>query len=148
MVYVYFDMDGVCVQYNYCKEKVKSYFKGYYLNGRPLFSIIKVMESLIDLPNTKIKILSMVNFAEQRTEKLKWVKTHLPFIENKNIIVIDRSKIVFLPEEKSLIKAKYIKEECEDKITSVLVEDDHRNLKAAKSLLKNFHPYHVSALID
>ena len=57
-VYLYFDMDGTCVEYKSGEiDLIKGNAKDFFLTKRPLFSILKIMEDLANTENVIVGIL-------------------------------------------------------------------------------------------
>lgn len=146
-VSVYFDMDGCCAEYSIAKEAIKSNQKDYYLNARPINSVIKVMKHLHH-NGVEVKILSNCHYNEQKLDKIKWLSIHAPFIKKENINIIVYANEKFLREEKSNLKPNKLKTLVDKDEIVYFIEDDHNNIFATTKIFPEIRVFHVSCLID
>ncbi len=81
-------------------------------------------------------------------EKKEWLKKYVPFIEEKNWIIITRELNEYSSENRDIIKAQKIKELKEQYDYSILLDDDHKILKEAQKMLDTkFSPFHISSTL-
>lgn len=148
-VVCFFDMDGTCVEYG-ANEKplLLANEPNFFLNKRPLRSIIKKMKRLSKMNNVTVKILSNCYFEEQKEDKISWLKKYAGFIkpEDINIIVLNNEK--YTPETKDNLKANRIKSIVGNDSEIYLFEDDQRIMYVTMKIMPEVHVCHVSTLID
>ena len=81
-------------------------------------------------------------------EKKEWLKKYVPFIEEKNWIIITRELNEYSSENRDIIKAQKIKELKEQYDYSILLDDDHKILKEAQKMLDTkSSPFHISSTL-
>ena len=87
-------------------------------------------------------------FLKITEEKKEWLKKYVPFIEEKNWIIITRELNEYSSENRDIIKAQKIKELKEQYDYSILLDDDHKILKEAQKMLDTkFSPFHISSTL-
>lgn len=146
-VYIYFDMDGTCVEYKSGEKKlIMSNKKDLFLNKRPLNTVLKIMERLSKMENVTVGILSNCYFEEQKKDKITWLKKNAPFIEMKNVNIIVLNNETYTTDTKDFLKANLLKRLHSDLSHVILVEDSHAILKATQK--SGIRGEHVSTLID
>ena len=84
---LFVDMDGVLAVFNYVNTKVM-YGKGYFLNLKPQKNIVKAINSLMDIENLDVFILSayLVNSLYALEEKKLWLDKYMLDLKKENII--------------------------------------------------------------
>lgn len=114
-VTIYFDMDNTLCLFSpfgdvetSCRQMFQ---KGFYRELPCFPETPSVLENLLNL-NFNIKILSScIDSPYCEKEKLEWVNYHLPFIENKNILLlptnIDKSTLIDSPYSSILVDDYY-----------------------------------------
>lgn len=143
------DMDGVVAEYGTNEKKsILSNHPGFYLNRRPIQSIIDIYKELSELENVTIGIVSNCFYEEQKQDKLKWLNKHMPFVNNDFVRIIKLSEEKYDKESKDSIKSKYIEKMIKNKELMVyFFEDDHGIIRATHNNLPSVYTGHVSMLI-
>lgn len=146
-VKVFFDMDGVLVEYRAIKEK--DFDKvGFYAGLRPIKTSIKFAKKLSNLKNVDVCILSNCRKVEHKKDKYKWLYEFMPFLKQENINIICYDEIPnFNKEDKKTIKSERIlkMQEREDFI-AYHIEDDTNIIKVEKEI-ESIRIIHISTLI-
>ena len=120
-LYIYYDMDNTLCRFseNKLQEKEalkKMYNEGYFRDLRPIDNCVETLDKLSRDENIELFILSTcIKSPYVKTEKTEWLKNHVPFIKNSNIIFC----------EEGTDKITYIKTPLE---YSILVDDFKNNL--------------------
>lgn len=104
------------------------------------------MERLSKIPNVEVCILSNCHYQEQKEEKIEWLRVYAPFIRPENIFIIVLSNENYTSDNKHFLKGNKIKKILSSDETAFLIEDDHRVIKATRSL--GIDAEHVSMLIE
>jgi len=143
---VLFDMNGTLAEYDINeKQDILDNKPNFYLEKRPMKSMIKVAKSLSKTKNVTVGILSNCYFSEQREDKIKWLKKFMPFINFDYAYFNVYNALKFEKEEKNYLKANIIKTiNGFDKI--LLIEDNHEIIKATNKVIPNT-AHHLSRLI-
>lgn len=148
-VICFFDMDGTCVEYGVNERpKLLANEPNFFINKRPLRSILKKMKKLSKTKNVTVKILSNCYFDEQRADKISWLKQHASFIKPEDINIIVLNNESYTPKTKDNLKPNRIKSIADSKSEIFMFEDDHGVMRATIKMLPNVHVCHVSCLID
>ena len=144
---VLFDMDGVLAEYVAGEEiNIKNEVPNTYLNKRPIKIVIEVAKKLHDMPNMSVGILSSCEYTSQVSEKKKWLKKHLPFVEDNKVFIIVWANESYSAETRCQAKLEQIKKlSGNDEI--FLIEDDHKNITATNQAIPNC-AHHLSELLD
>ena len=146
-VYIYFDMDGTCVEYKSGEiDLIKGNAKEFFLNKRPLFTILKIMEDLANTANVIVGILSNCYFDEQKQDKITWLKKYAPFIKSENINIIVLNNETYTADTKDYLKPNLLKKLHNDTTYVYLIEDNHQILKATKK--SGLNGEHISTLLN
>ena len=90
-VALFVDMDGTIAEYRiFPNNFITVETKGLFLESKPLFSVIEVLEKLSEIENLDIYILSLsrskIIFEEQKI----WLKKYVPLIKEENYIILCR----------------------------------------------------------
>ena len=144
--YVFFDMDGVLVDYQ-IDYKGERFIEGnkYYLSKAPLNSAIRFAEMLSKIDNVNVGILSNCIYDSQVQDKKIWLKQYLPFLNEENINIL--SYQTFKAEnsqDRQQLKTKYINNKYKNQdVNLYLVDDDHgifrSFIKDENNKVKVFH---------
>ena len=106
------------------------------------------LKDINEIPNIDLYILSLSKTLKITEEKKEWLKKYVPFIEEKNWIIITRELNEYSSENRDIIKAQKIKELKEQYDYSILLDDDHKILKEAQKMLDTkFSPFHISSTL-
>lgn len=139
---VIFDVDGVLNDFDY--ENHNKNFS--YLKKRPLTSIIKKLK-YVCRKNKNVFILSVSKDKELKIEKIEWLKKYVPFVSDKNILIIDKSKKESYPD--SALKLMTLQDLYLPGYEKIYVVDDtFEVLETMKLMLDNVEAFHISSLID
>lgn len=146
-VKVFFDMDGVLVEYRIIKEEEFDKV-GFYEGLRPLKTNLAFAKKLSKIKNVEVCILSNCRTKQHKTDKLKWLKSFAPFFKQENINIICYEEIGnFDKSKKSIVKSELILEQLKkEKFTAFHIEDDTNIIKIEKAM-PNINIIHVSSLI-
>lgn len=146
-VYVYFDMDGTCVEYKSGEiQLIKGNQPNFFLQKRPLFTVLSIMEKLSKVDNVVVGILSNCYFDEQKADKITWLGKYAPFIKAENINIIVLNNETYTPDTKDYLKANLLKKLHNDTQYVYLIEDNHQILKA--TIKSGLNGEHVSTLLS
>jgi hypothetical protein len=151
-VALFSDMDGVLARIEVdITEAIPRNEKDYFLNRKPLKTVIAKLEELSSFPNLDFYILSACSFEDQARDKSIWLKKNAPFFEPNNQLFVIKEIVQYTKENKTEIKTKVIDDVIEkqhyDKV--VYVEDEYLMLKKAqKKLQDKIICIHISSFID
>lgn len=141
------DMDGVIAEYKFGEgSNIQNNVVGVFENKRPINTIIRLLDNVSRINGVELFIASSYFFEEQREEKYRWIKKHLPFVKTSNLILVKRD-FVLDNERKKLnsINNEVIKN---SKIT-FLIDDTHSLLfKAIEQFGDKVKAFHISSLIE
>lgn len=144
---VFFDMDGVLTEFNpNDKASILNNEPDFYLNKRPILCILEKAKILYE-NNIKVSIMSMCHFEEQKRDKIKWLKKYAPFIKTQNIHIIVLNNEKYDKETKDYLKVTKIQEILKNNETYILIEDNHKIIKATNKVVRN-SAHHLSELLD
>lgn len=148
--YVFFDMDGVLVDYQ-IDYKGERFIEGnkYYLNKSPLNSAIKYAKMLSQIKNVNVGILSNCIYDSQISDKKEWLKKYLPFLKDENINILSYQTFnVETSQERQNLKTKYINNKYKDRdVNLYLIDDDHGILRSfIKDENNRVKVFHVSSI--
>lgn len=134
-VNLFVDMDGVIAEYDFGKPLD-------FVNKRPLFSNIKVLEEISRIPNLDMHILSICRKDSQVNDKNDWLDKYAPFFkkENRNII----SKETYSGKTSSTLKVDFLNNQTGFKI---LIDDDNEVLKEVHEKVEDIILYQDSSLV-
>lgn len=149
-VYVFFDMDGVLVEFDTREyEQVKNGEADVFLNKRPIISTKKFAKKLSKIKNVIVGIMSNCYAKVQREDKKVWLKKYMPFIKEENINIISYDEVKFKKEEKDLLKGNYLTNKYKNNTAKIFLIDDNINIiKATNKNFKNISCHHVSMIIN
>lgn len=144
----FIDMDGVVADYRFGEGKdIKDNVPGLYLNKRPIMTIIRNIQTIIENSDCEFYIISSCLFKEQAIEKIKWLDKYMPFIKEKNKIILISSDFESRKKLKINKLKYYIYNKKLEKI--VFIDDTHEILfLAIKELGDKVLPFHIITLID
>lgn len=148
-IYVSFDMDGVVAEYDVAKtDEHKQRVTNYYLNKRPINTVINFMKELNETENVTVGILSCCHFVEQKSDKISWLKKNVPFLRIENIHIICYENIDYDKENKYSLKTQYLENLFKNSQYIVYhIDDDVRVIGSMKkSNLINVK--HISSIIE
>ena len=133
---VYFDMDGVFVEYDIGNFD--------YSTIRPIDYVINIMKDLKER-GLNVKILSICKNNKIVDEKYLYIEKHLPFINREDIILL--SKEENNGYESNELKSNYLKENTiKDNIT-ILIDDDSTIIKKVVKENQDVKVFHISSII-
>lgn len=148
-VAMFVDMDGTIVEYVlYMDGKITTESKGLFVNNKPIKIVIDELKKINDIENIDLYILTMSRSYIIAEEKKEWLKKHVPFIDEKNWIIINREAGDYNDENRSRIKAEKIQEKLKEYEHAIFLDDDHKVLQGAMKILKDkCDVFHVSSAI-
>lgn len=148
-VAMFVDMDGTIVEYvMYPDKTITTKAKGMFVNNKPIKIIIDELREINEIQNLDLYILSMARSYIIVEEKKEWLKKYIPFIDEKNWIIINREAGDYNDENRSRIKAEKIQEKLKEYDHTIFLDDDHKVLQGAMNLLKDkCDIFHVSSAI-
>ena len=148
-VAMFIDMDGTITVYNiYPEEIVKQKMQEEYNKMEPAQYIIDILKEINKIPNIDLYILSLSKSIKITEEKEKWLSKYLPFINEKNWIIITKELNEYSSENRDIIKAQKMKELKGKYDYLILLDDDHKILKEAPKIVgSDFSPFHISSAL-
>ncbi len=145
LINIYFDMDGVIVDYDLINHSLTKNNKDTFLNKRPIYTTIEILTNLKNKENIKIHILSVTRYKNQIDGKIKWLEKYLPFINTNNIHIFSREEYNFVHPK--FIKSQYLNKRINNNEINIHIDDDHQVLKELINN-KNIIPLHISSILD
>lgn len=135
---IYCDMDGVIAAFDFGKPLE-------FDKKRPLFTNIKTLEKVSELPNVELRILSACRKDTQINEKHEWLDKYAPFFlrENRNILSRESHNNQMSHE----MKTDFLTSLNEDR-QIILIDDDILVLRTVHDKLKHIICMQDSELID
>lgn len=148
-VALFVDMDGTIVEYRVFPEGyVTNETKEVFLNAKPLNIIIENLKKINEIKNIDIYILSLSRSNIIVKEKRKWLKKYVPFIEEKNYIILNKEKGDYNSENREFIKSIKMKEKLNEYNFVILLDDEHKILKKTQKELNDAGMvFHISSAI-
>lgn len=115
---IYFDQDGTLAEFRFVPID-DLYVPGYFLSLAAHWNIILAMKLLMDIPGVEVYVLTSVlkDHPTAREEKLKWLRTYVPFLPEENIIFSSCGRV----------KADYVKDLSSQ---DILIDDFGENIKS------------------
>ncbi len=118
---IFFDMDGVMVEFNLNSTIEEVASKGYFSSRTPIQGTIRAMEWLVKNTNLEVFVLTSVfNDDHSRAEKLAWLRQYAPFLTEDHVIFS-----VYGEQSKSEAIGELFP-------TDILVDDHTPNLKGKR----------------
>ena len=118
-IIMFVDMDGVIASYDVGKPLD-------FLNKRPLTENIKKLQTISELPNVELHILSICRKDFQINEKNTWLDKYAPFFNQENRKIISKENTHGITSAQ--LKANYLNDVNTNKQV-VLLDDDNTVLK-------------------
>lgn len=148
-VAMFIDMDGTIIVYEvYPEHLVKERMERKYSDGEPLTYIIDKLNKISKIKNIDLYILSLSKSEKITKEKEEWLRKYLPFIDEKNWIILTKEFGEYTKENRDIIKALKIKEKENEYNHLILLDDDHKILKETQSMLgEKASVFHISSAI-
>ena len=146
-VKVFFDMDGVLVEYRVIKEE--DFDKvGFYEGLRPLKTNLRFAKKLSKMKNVEVSILSNCRRKQHKVDKFKWLENFAPFIKKENINIICYEEIEnFDKSQKETVKRDLIlKQQSTENFVAFHIEDDTNIIRVEKAI-PSINIIHVSSLV-
>ena len=134
---IYFDMDGVFVEYDIGNFD--------YSTIRPVNYVINIMKKLID-DGYNLKVLSVCRNNKIVEEKKEYMDKYVPFINSKDIILLSKER--YDGFESNELKSNYLKENTNKEHVSILIDDDSAIIKKVVKENDDVKVFHVSSIID
>lgn len=148
-VALFVDMDGTIVEYKVYPEGFVTYeSKDLFAEAEPVKIIIDKLEELNKINNLDIYILSLSKSNIIKEEKLKWLKTHIPFIKEENYIILIRENGDYDSDNRKYVKSKKMKEKLDIYDYVILLDDEHKILRTTQKELENKgEVFHISSAL-
>ena len=106
------------------------------------------MKEINNIDNIDIYILSLSKSNIIKEEKINWLKKNVPFIKENNYIILVRENNDYNSETRTYIKAEKMKEKLKNYDYVILLDDEHKILKATQKELKDKgEVFHISSAI-
>ncbi|MBR2713056.1 MAG: hypothetical protein IKE73_05040 [Bacilli bacterium] len=134
---IYFDMDGVFVEYDIGNFD--------YSTIRPVNYVINIMKKLID-DGYNLKVLSVCRNNKIVEEKKEYMDKYVPFINSKDRILLSKER--YDGFESNELKSNYLKENTNKEHVSILIDDDSAIIKKVVKENDDVKVFHVSSIID
>ena len=105
-VALFVDMDGTITEYKvYQSGFITNDTKELFLNAEPVNIIIDNLKAVNNIENLDIYILSLSKSKIINEEKKVWLKKYVPFIEEKNYIILVKENGDYNQENRTIVKA-------------------------------------------
>ena len=134
---IYFDMDGVFVEYDIGNFN--------YSTIRPIKYVINIMKILIE-KGINVKVLSICKNNKILKEKEIYLDKYLPFINKNDIVLL--SKEEFEGYESNELKSNYLKDNINKDHINILIDDDSVIIKKVVKENDNVKVFHVSSILE
>ena len=146
LVKVFFDMDGVLVEYRVIQETEFDNV-GFYEGLRPIKSSINFAKKLSKIKNVEVCILSNCRRITHKQDKIKWLKKYATFFKEENINIICYEEIEnFDKNSKANVKADLILNlKKKQDFIAYHIDDDTTIIKVEKTI-KDIKINHVSRI--
>ena len=148
-VALFVDMDGTIAEYRiFSLDYITVETRGLFLESKPLYPVISVLEKLNKIENLDIYILSLSRSKIIIEEKRIWLKKNVPFIKEDNYIILCREVGDYDYDNRVYIKSYKIKEKFEEYDHVLMIDDEHNILRKAQEEFGNRgEVFHVSSAI-
>lgn len=148
--FVFFDMDGTLADYDIDKDNSRyDETKKFYLDKRPLKSIIKIAKMLSKKPSIEVEICSNCHYEKDKFEKLEWLNKFMPFLNKENIIInVYEFLGIETPEQKHNIKKVVLLDRFKDRDVIIYHIDDDVNVIRSLKHENKIRVIHISSLIN
>ena len=146
-VALFVDMDGTITEYKvYQSGFITNDTKELFLNAEPVNIIIDNLKAVNNIENLDIYILSKSKIINE--EKKVWLKKYVPFIEEKNYIILVKENGDYNQENRTIVKAQKMKNKLDEYDYVMLLDDEHKILRETqKELQDKGEVFHVSSAI-
>lgn len=148
-VALFVDMDGTITEYKvYQSGFITNDTKELFLNAEPVNVIIDNLKEVNNIENLDIYILSLSRSKIINEEKRMWLKKYVPFIEEKNYIILVKENGDYNQENRMIVKAQKMKDKLKEYDYVMLLDDEHKILRETqKELQDKGEVFHVSSAI-
>lgn len=148
-VAMFIDMDGTITVYDiHPTNFVAEVIAERYTSLEPLECVIDVLKEISSIPNIDLYILSLSKAVKITKQKKVWLKKYVPFIPEENWIILTKELDEYNFENRNIIKAEKIKEKMSLYDHSILLDDDHTILKAARQMFEDkIDVFHISSAL-
>ena len=148
-VALFVDMDGTITEYKvYQSGFITNDTKELFLNAEPVNIIIDNLKAVNNIENLDIYILSLSKSKIINEEKKVWLKKYVPFIEEKNYIILVKENGDYNQENRTIVKAQKMKNKLNEYDYVMLLDDEHKILRETqKELQDKGEVFHVSSAI-
>ena len=146
---MYIDMDGTIAEYHlYNPEEISRKMEEEYLKNEPLKNVIDVLEEISKINNIEMYILSLSKTKKITEKKKIWLKKYVPFIKEKNWIILTKEIGEYSNENRNEIKGKNIELRQKDYDKSIMLDDEQVVLREAKKILNDkIEVFHISSAL-
>ena len=148
-VALFVDMDGTITEYKvYQSGFITNDTKELFLNAEPVNIIIDNLKAVNNIENLDIYNLSLSKSKIINEEKKVWLKKYVPFIEEKNYIILVKENGDYNQENRTIVKAQKMKNKLDEYDYVMLLDDEHKILRETqKELQDKGEVFHVSSAI-
>ena len=135
-VALFVDMDGTITEYKvYQSGFITNDTKELFLNAEPVNIIIDNLKAVNNIENLDIYILSLSKSKIINEEKKVWLKKYVPFIEEKNYIILVKENGDYNQENRTIVKAQKMKNKLDEYDYVMLLDDEHKILRETQKEL-------------
>ena len=149
---MFVDMDGTIASLDIdIHNDISNNTKGYFLNKRPLQTVIRILEEISKISNIDLYILSACGYKEQALDKITWLERHAPFFKKENQIFVVKEIVNYTNQTKNQIKISNIIHTIDTKgyDLAIYFEDEYQMLRTAYHHLKDrILCIHISTVIE
>ena len=111
--------------------------KELFLNAEPVNIIIDNLKAVNNIENLDIYILSLSKSKIINEEKKVWLKKYVPFIEEKNYIILVKENGDYNQENRTIVKAQKMKNKLDEYDYVMLLDDEHKILRETQKELQD-----------
>ena len=137
-------MDGTITEYKvYQSGFITNDTKELFLNAEPVNIIIDNLKAVNNIENLDIYNLDFNKFID-----IMCLKKYVPFIEEKNYIILVKENGDYNQENRTIVKAQKMKNKLDEYDYVMLLDDEHKILRETqKELQDKGEVFHVSSAI-
>lgn len=137
---MFVDMDGTIANLEVdVNNNIATNTQDFFLNKRPLKTVIDILNKVSKIPNVEMFILSACAYVNQAQDKTKWLEKHAPFFKEENQLFVIKEIVKYTAETKANIKTENIINTMNKHHfdLAIYLEDEYKMLRNAHHKLKD-----------